>query len=107
MIKSYYGNIERWRGGQLALNAIACPDADLDRVKDFQRDGVRIRLLPCNTFNYWVTGLRYRGGKEWDKKYVLHLKGESKKWLIDHVIEYQLERSRLSRSQRASGPQRR
>jgi len=91
-VRSYYGDVGRWRGGQLSLNAIACPPGDLNKVPAFERNGVRIALLPCNRFNYWVTRTLHPGAKSWDRKFVLHLKGDSK-LLAEHVIGYQLDRA--------------
>jgi hypothetical protein len=76
IVHDYYGNIERWRGGQLSLNVLGL-SPDLPRFGDFDRNGIRIASLPCNKFN------------SWDAKYVLHLKGDSKH-LIGHVADYQL-----------------
>lgn len=91
-VVDYYGDIGRWRGGQLSLNAVACPEGDLNKVPAFESNGVRIALLPCNRFNYWVTRALAPGAKLWDRKFVLHLKGQSK-LLADHVIGYQRDRS--------------
>lgn len=91
VIQAYYGNIERWRGGQLSLNAAALserrPSAGVSVL-----GGVRIRMLPCNEYNYWVQP-KYleRRPASWDKKFVLHLKGDSKR-MVDNVIQYQLQR---------------
>jgi hypothetical protein len=93
VIQSYYGDIERWRGGQLSLNAIACPEGVLNKVGSFNAHGVRIALFPCNSFNYWVTRALPGGSRSWDRKFVLHLKGDSKR-LVNDVIEYQLGRIR-------------
>lgn len=86
----YNGNIERWRGGQLSLNAVGLPP-HLSAGGDFDRDGVRVRLLPCNRFNYWVTKAIDVDRPTWDAKFVLHLKGDSKH-LLGHVANYQLGR---------------
>jgi hypothetical protein len=91
VVIGYYGDVGRWRGGQLSLNGIACPPGNLNKVGAFESEGVKIGLLPCNTFNYWVTRKLAAGAKSWDRKYILHLKGDSKR-LVDHVIDYQLDR---------------
>jgi hypothetical protein len=105
LITEYYGDINRWRGGQLSLNAVACPTAslkDLRDIKSFDSCGSRIALLPCNTFNYWVTRSPSPGPSSWDRKFVLHLKGDSKRF-IDELIAYQMNRAKeiLSRPQYA------
>ena len=53
---------------------------------------MRIVLFRCNTFNYWVTRLSLPGVRSRDRKYVPHLKGDSKRWLMDHVEDYQKSR---------------
>lgn len=93
LISDYYGNIERWRGGQLSLNAIACPAGDITRIGTFDSHGLTVGLLPCTSFNYWVKGSLPPGSRSWDRKFVLHLKGDSKR-LVDEVIEYQTKRIR-------------
>ena len=53
-VTGYYGNIKRWRGGQLSLNALTCPQgvpSTLDSAKAF---GARIRYYPCSTFNFSI-----------------------------------------------------
>ena len=53
-VTGYYGNIKRWRGGQLSLNALTCPQgvpSALDSAKAF---GARIRYYPCSTFNFSI-----------------------------------------------------
>jgi hypothetical protein len=88
VVHGYYGNIERWRGGQLSLNALGLPPPPL-RPCDFVRNGIRIAALPCNKFNYWVTKPIDHRRPTWDTKFVLHLKGDSKH-LMGHVADYQL-----------------
>ncbi len=88
VIRDYYGDIDRWRGGQLSLNAVGLPP-DLSRPQIFEREGIRISSLPCNKFNYWVTKPIDLRQPTWDSKLVLHLKGDSKH-LIGHVADYQL-----------------
>jgi hypothetical protein len=88
MVREYYGNIERWRGGQLSLNAVSLP-ADLSRAEGHELAGTRIALLPCNKYNYWVTKAIPPERPTWDSKFVLHLKGDSKH-LLGHVVNYQL-----------------
>jgi len=95
VITEYYGDIKRWRGGQLALNAVGCPQMslrDLKSTKSFESCGSQVALLPCNTFNFWVTRALGAGARSWDRKFVLHLKGDSKR-LIDDVIGYQMSRA--------------
>jgi hypothetical protein len=94
-VVSYYGNIERWRGGQLSLNAVALPTNDDLKIDSFDSAGVQIAMFPCNKFNYWVTKCIEPGRKTWDGKFVLHLKGDSKQ-LLSHVAAYQQSRPMTS-----------
>ncbi|HVQ12917.1 MAG TPA: hypothetical protein VMS40_04975 [Vicinamibacterales bacterium] len=93
VIREYYGDIDRWRGGQLSLNAVALPE-QITGSRTWSTDGIRIRMFPCNDYNYWVQpkNLSVRP-KSWDRKFVLHLKGDSK-WLVDELIAYQSQRGR-------------
>jgi hypothetical protein len=97
LIREYYGNIDRWRGGQLSLNAVALPK-QMPGCGTWCSDGISIRMFPCNDYNYWVQPKNLgKRPKSWDRKFVLHLKGDSK-WLVDEVIAYQFQRGRSSRA---------
>lgn len=87
-IKKYYGDIKRWRGGQLALSALASPAQSTAEVNFLDVEGVRVRLFPCDEYNYAVTKPIPRGGRTLNQKYVLHLKGDGKKF-IDSLVNYQ------------------
>jgi hypothetical protein len=90
-VTSYYGNIKRWRGGQLSLNALTCPPgipSELDSAKAF---GARIRYYPCSTFNFSIELDRSCSARELDAKAVLHLKGP-RKAILDQIITYQAQR---------------
>ena len=90
VIAAYYGDVTRWRGGQLSLNAVAPP---VDRHADgvVALDGVAFRFLPCDLFNYWVEAPPRPDGTELDDKFILHLKGDSKP-MLSHVAIYQADR---------------
>ncbi|HET6159646.1 MAG TPA: class I SAM-dependent methyltransferase [Dongiaceae bacterium] len=90
-VTGYYGNVKRWRGGQLSLNALACPPgvpSELDSAKAF---GARIRYYPCSIFNFSIEMDRSYSGRQLDVKAVLHLKG-SRKAVLDQIAGYQTER---------------
>lgn len=95
-IARYYGDIDRWRGGQLALNAVGCPPGDLRSIRCFNPGRVEIRLFPCNEFNYWVTRTAPLENKGWNRKFILHLKGDSKVFL-ESVAQYQRRRASVLR----------
>jgi len=99
-VQEYYGNIERWRGGQLSLNVLGLSPG-FPRQLQFGVDGIQVQLLPCNRFNYWVTKVIDVDRPTCDGKFVLHLKGDSKH-LLGHVADYQLGR-RLPASAVAAG----
>lgn len=90
-VSGYYGNIKRWRGGQLSLNALTCPPgvpSELDSAKAF---GARIRYFPCSTFNFSIELDRPYSARQLDAKAVLHLKGP-RKAILDQIIAYQTQR---------------
>jgi SAM-dependent methyltransferase len=90
-ITGYYGNIKRWRGGQLSLNALTCPQgvpSALDSAKGF---GARIRYYPCSTFNFSIELDRPYSARQLDTRAVLHLKGP-RKAVLDPIIAYQSQR---------------
>jgi hypothetical protein len=80
-----YGNLKRWRGGQLSLNRLACPQG-LPTALDYQEiAGARVSYWPCFKWNYPVDAVDHR---LWDTKAVLHLKG-ARKHLLPEIIAYQ------------------
>jgi hypothetical protein len=80
-----YGNLKRWRGGQLSLNRLACPQG-LPTALDYREiAGARVAYFPCFRFNYPVDAVDHR---LWDTKAVLHLKG-ARKHLLPEIIAYQ------------------
>lgn len=90
-VTGHYGNIKRWRGGQLSLNALTCPQgvpSALDSAKAF---GARIRYYPCSTFNFSIEMDRPRSGRQLDTRAVLHLKGP-RTAVLDPIIAYQAQR---------------
>jgi len=90
-VTGYYGNVKRWRGGQLSLNALTCPPgvpSEMDSAKAF---GARIRYYPCSTFNFSIELDRPYSARQLDVKAVLHLKGP-RKAILDQIVDYQSKR---------------
>ncbi|MGH6890956.1 MAG: hypothetical protein ACREEP_01740, partial [Dongiaceae bacterium] len=90
-VTGYYGNVKRWRGGQLSLNALTCPlgiPSELDGAKAL---GAKVRYFPCSTFNFSIELHRPYSAKQLDTKAVLHLKGP-RKAVLDQIVSYQTQR---------------
>lgn len=73
-----YGDIRRWRGGQLALCGAAAAVGRFSEIDRRTLSGAEVRYLRCEDFNFFV-----RDGEAYDpvqlqRKYVLHLKGPTK-----------------------------
>lgn len=82
VIIAYYGDIARWRGGQLSLNAVA------DRLAGERRAGApRIKEFACEQYNHWVRPDIDFMPQLWDTKSILHLKGDSK-YHLDGFFSY-------------------
>lgn len=89
LVKDMYGDVRRWRGGQLSLNAITCPlglPSSLDTALFL---GNKIEYHSCSelnfSFDYSLKELSY---DELASKSIIHLKG-SRKVLLDHLVEIQ------------------
>jgi hypothetical protein len=77
-IEAYYGDIRKWRGGQLTLNAVSRAAHPFCAFRVLEADGVRLRALPCDPFNF---SFSYSGGfdaRELAAKAVVHFKGVRK-----------------------------
>lgn len=94
LVIDYYGDIQRWRGGQLSLSAVGC-QASIVQAMSTELWGGRITSFPCTTYNYWVTHAIQPAERFMDRKFILHLKGDSK-LLIDSLISYQRGRAGCS-----------
>jgi hypothetical protein len=80
-----YGNLRRWRGGQLSLNRLACPQG-LPSALDYQEiAGAKVAYFSCFRWNFSCDRI---DPKELDTKYIVHLKG-ARKHLLDQLIRYQ------------------
>lgn len=73
-----YGDIRRWRGGQLSLNGAAAAVGVLSEIDQRYLNGAVVRYLPCEDFNYFVRDNESYPLEVLRRKYVLHLKGPSK-----------------------------
>jgi hypothetical protein len=83
-----YGNLKRWRGGQLSLNTLACPQG-LPNALDYQEiAGARVAYFPCFRWNFSCERIV---PEELDTKAIIHLKG-ARKHLLDDLIKYQENR---------------
>ncbi len=89
-IEDYYGDIGRWRGGQLSLNAVAWSFTSATQAA-CAKLGVKVAFLPCDTFNFWVTDLSASAVAQWADKMVLHLKGDSKAFIRDFMVRRDLQ----------------
>ena len=92
-ITGFYGDIKRWRGGQLSLNALA---QDLRPYSPYRLDetaGARLRFLPCDTFNFaGGEGEAASASERLDERFVVHFKGMRK-----YAFVYAAEAERAAR----------
>lgn len=78
-IVDHYGEIRRWRGGQLSLNGAANATGHLSDLDRQTIEGALVRYLACDDYNFFIRdGEEYSRG-QLKRKYILHLKGPSKK----------------------------
>jgi hypothetical protein len=85
VLAKYNGNIKRWRGGQLSLNALACTHGLPSALDVREIAGARVAYFPCWKWNYSCNEVNPR---ELDTKAIVHLKG-ARKHLLDDLIRYQ------------------
>lgn len=77
-IVKFYGDIRRWRGGQLSLNGAAGAIGDFS---DFDRrtiNGALVQYLACEDYNFFVREQESYSRQQLQRKYILHLKGTFK-----------------------------
>ena len=78
-VTGYYGDVKRWRGGQLSLNAVSYDHMPHSPYRVYESDGCRIRMLPCDTFNFSSgEGEAASSLEHLDDRYVVHFKGNRK-----------------------------
>ena len=98
VVEKIYGDVRRWRGGQLSLNAIACPlglPSSLDKAFFL---GASIEYYPCGELNFsFDYDLKQIAKDELSMKSIIHLKG-GRKVLLDNLVDIQNTRypSRIS-----------
>jgi hypothetical protein len=80
-----YGNLKRWRGGQLSLNTLACPQGLPSSLDYIEIAGARVAYFPCFRWNFSCERIV---PEELDTKAIIHLKG-ARKHLLDELIKYQ------------------
>lgn len=86
-VVAYYGDIKRWRGGQLALNALAVAREAVDKPAVRPENDAHIHCFPCDEANFCVDPLESGGVAAWAHKCVLHFKGDSKS-RINEFLDY-------------------
>jgi len=78
-VTRYYGDVRRWRGGQLSLNALAYPLFPCSPYRAWEAAGARVRLLPCDTYNFTAgEGEAPSSLDRLDERHVVHFKGQRK-----------------------------
>jgi len=82
-VKAYYGDVRRWRGGQLSLNAVCAGFAPFSPYRVSQVDGLALRFLPCDTWNFALgDGEALSSSAHLGERYVMHYKGPRKYALL-------------------------
>jgi len=91
-IGGYYGDVRRWRGGQLSINALVHELRPYSPYAECEAAGARIRFLPCDTFNFsGGEGEDASSLERLDERYVVHFKGPRK---YAFALAAQAERAR-------------
>ncbi len=92
VVKKIYGDVRRWRGGQLSLNAIACPLGLPCSMDTAFFAGSKIDYHPCDDLNFsFDYNLKQLSENELGAKSIIHLKG-GRKALLDHLVALQNNR---------------
>lgn len=82
-VTAYYGDVRRWRGGQLSLNAVCAEHRPYSPFRVCHQDGLRLRFLPCDTFNFALgDGEALSSSARLGERYVMHYKGPRKYALL-------------------------
>lgn len=76
--QTFYGDIRKWRGGQLSLNAITHNLSPFSPYRTLSVMGTRLRALPCDVFNYSYEYGSSLNLENLDMKFIVHLKGARK-----------------------------
>lgn len=92
VVTKMYGDVRRWRGGQLSLNAVACPLGVPSALDTSFFLGAKIEYHPCSELNFsFEYELKQLSKAELASKSIIHLKG-GRKILLDHLVELQNKR---------------
>jgi hypothetical protein len=76
--QSYYGDVRKWRGGQLSLNAITRTAHPYSGQRRIRIGDTRLQCLPCDPFNYSYEYGTEVASEPLSSKVVVHLKGGRK-----------------------------
>lgn len=74
-----YGDIRRWRGGQLSLSTIAHIPGVISEIDGRDIAGAWVRYLDSGSYNYFLRPGATISIATLQRKYILHLKGSDKK----------------------------
>ncbi len=77
-VTSYYGDIRKWRGGQLSLNAVTRAAHPYSSLRRITIGDARVQCLPCDPFNYSYEYGVTVAHEQLGSKVVLHMKGGRK-----------------------------
>ncbi|HEX6958962.1 MAG TPA: TylF/MycF/NovP-related O-methyltransferase [Ferrovibrio sp.] len=77
-VADIYGDIRRWRGGQLALNGASAAVGTLSEIDQRMLSGALVRYLPCDDYNFFIRDNETYQLDVLQRKYILHLKGPAK-----------------------------
>lgn len=78
LVTGHYGNVRRWRGGQLSLNAVVHRFAPFSPYRRERLGETTLRFLPCDSFNYSWDYARHPDAAEFAGRTIIHLKGGRK-----------------------------
>jgi len=81
LVVETYGNVRRWRGGQLSINAVSGGRQRYAASIVAANFNARIAYLPCSRFNYSPDQEGEINPTMLARALVLHLKGNRKPWL--------------------------
>ena len=81
VVRETYGNVRRWRGGQLSINAASGGLARYAAGVSPMATGGRLACLPCSRYNFSPSAEAEIGASMLSRTLVLHLKGNRKPWL--------------------------
>ena len=78
LVTRFYGDVRRWRGGQLSLNAVSHGLAPYSPYRVQEVEGARLRMLPCDTYNFSAGDETALALDHLEDRYVIHFKGALK-----------------------------